>query len=386
MMGARGDLIVHTAVLLPRHYTDEQWFEHERNTLFATSWIFVGMAGDVARPDDYFRVELAGLDVIVQNCDGQLRAFVNSCSHRHARIHEELRGNRRLVCPYHGWSYDGEGRPAGIPHRENFPEVCARPGDFALRQLELQTVGLFIFVRTAGDGAPLRTYLSQAWGFLERVSASLDAVLDDFSGTLASNWKIAIENALEGYHVPLIHRSTLGAINQFSAQREDIVDHLPDDNGHSWMINAANAEWLRRWQRFEQAIGSWPFKFDHYVHQLVFPNLTVTSFLGYSFHIQRFQPDAVNRTTVHSRIYAARCSNQSAEGNRILRRIYEENREFTHRVFAEDQRACKLTYLGALQARRPAVLAQHLEKRIAHFQLAYLSVLPDAAPAGSGSS
>ncbi len=359
----------------PEHYRDPAIFEAERAGMFSRSWTFVGLANELPKPNDYVRVPVAGRDVILQNCGGQLRAFVNSCSHRHARIHEEPCGNRKLICPYHGWTYNDEGIPTGIPKRENFPEVCANPAQFALRQLEVKCAGAFIFARMLPDGPPLEAYLGDSRQFLIKAGAGLDVCIEQFRGTVDANWKVVIENSLEGYHVPMVHRETLGAINQFSLRDDEIVDYLPEDDGHSYMINSANPEWLRRWKRFEGALGESRFKFDHYVHQLIFPNLTVTSFLGYSFHIQCFRPVSVGQTEVHSRIYSVRSEGQTEEGARIMRTVYDEGKRFTRAVFAEDQRVCNLTYEGLQDADHRAVLADHLEKRIAHFQRFYLKAL-----------
>lgn len=343
-----------TALTAPHHYFDPDMFALERERIFARSWIFAGLAHDACAPNDYFRIEIAGQDIIVQNCGGQIRAFANICSHRHSQIHEENFGNRPLVCRYHGWAYDDHGIPTGMPGMENFPQVCSNPAQFALQQFEVECAGSFIFVRLIPAPATLKEFLGDGFTFLERASQGLHENMDEFQGCLAANWKVVIENALEGYHVPTVHRSTLGAINQFSANKMDIVDHLPAGSGHSFMVNQANSEWLERWRKFERALGSWPFKFEYYVHRLFFPNLTVTSFMGYSFHIQRFQPDDVGRTTVFSRIYSVHCQDQSAKGAAIMRSVYDEGRRFTRKVFDEDRHACERVYLG---------MKTHVDKR-----------------------
>jgi len=359
----------------PLHYLSVDEFDKEKSRVFSRMWIFVGMANEIPNPNDYLRARVAGKEIIAQNCNGEIRAFLNVCSHRHSRIHEAPCGNRKLICPYHGWSYDDGGVPTGIPAKENFPQVCANPARFALRQFEVSLAGHFIFVRLVPGGPDLKDHLGHAHEFLVNTSSGLNRNMDEFQGTIAANWKVVVENALEGYHVGMVHRATLGAIKQLSTRRQDIVDHLPPDNGHSYMINRANEVWLAKWQRYERALGRWPFKFDHYVHQLIFPNLTVTSFMGYSFHIQSFQPDAVGSTTVHSRVYSVHCKDQSEKGESIMRTVYEEGKQFTRKVFSEDQHACELTYLGIHEAEKPAVLANDLEKRIAHFQGAYLRAM-----------
>ena len=354
----------------PRLYTDPRVFERERAQLFGKEWIFAGLANELALNNDYIRVPHMGRDVIVQNCKGILRAFLNSCSHRHSQIHVQPRGNRPMVCPYHGWAYDDRGVPTGIPCREEFPDVCANPQAFRLHELELARAGQFIFLRESDGGADLRTFLGEAFMFLEQVSAALGETLDETFGTVRANWKIVIENSLEGYHVPLVHRGSLDAIAQLSREMGAVQDFLPR-SGHSYMHNKASASWLKRWTPMRQNIGSWPFEFDHYVHQLVFPILTVTSFLGYSFHIQRFHPDAVDSTTVHSRICASTFTNQTERGSRILANLFRENVDFTHRIFEEDRGACERVQAGSLSATRNSVLASKLEQRVADFRHTY---------------
>jgi len=346
--------------------------------MFSNSWAFAGLANEISSPDDYFLIDLAGRNLIVQNCAGKIRAFVNSCSHRHARIHDAPRGNRKLICPYHGWTYDDSGLPAGMPAAEQFPQVLANRENYSLTQCELECAGHFIFIRLQTGGPRLRDFLGPAFDFLRNTSIGLDKKMDEFRGTISANWKVLIENALEGYHVPIVHRATLGAIRQFSTKPSDVVDHLPNDSGHSYMVNRASQDWLARWRKFESALGRWPFRFEHYVHQLIFPNLTVTSFMGYSFHIQRFHPDSVDQTTIDSRIYSVRCKDQNERGIAIMRSVYDEGKRFSQKVFEEDRRICEIVQCGLHQATRPAVLANHLEKRIAHFQQNYLLALDGA--------
>lgn len=358
----------------PRDYVSAARFTREAEQLFPRTWVFAGLAADIASPDDFLRFPVAGRDVIVHNFGGEFRAFINACSHRHSLIHTEPRGHRPLVCPYHGWAYDIRGVPTRIPLPEEFPQISANPEAFRLKPVELDRAGQFIFVRITPGGASLAEFLGEAGYFLERVSQALGPRLDEFSSTINANWKVVIENSLEGYHVPLVHRDTLGANQQFSRDRTDIIDHLVP-TGHSYMTNTANARWLKRWKTHAMETGSWPLSFDHYVHRLVFPMLTVTSFLGYSFHIQRFHPDAHNATTVHSCIQASVFSGQSERGRRTMDAIFRENIDFTRRIFEEDRRACELTHAGVMQSSSPAVFAETLEQRVADFRRTYLQAL-----------
>src|ERR1700733_7788677 len=89
-------------------YTDAAVLAAEQERVFARSWHFVGLKSSLAEPDDWIAIEIAGRGITIQNFDGELRGFRNVCSHRHARLRAECRGNGLLRCPYHGWTYNGE--------------------------------------------------------------------------------------------------------------------------------------------------------------------------------------------------------------------------------------------------------------------------------------
>ena len=113
--------------------------------------------------------------------------------------------------------------------------------------------------------------------------------------------------------------------------------------------------------------------FEHYTHHLIFPNLTVTSFMGYSFHIQRFDPTAPELTTVHSRTTGVDFEGGTEMGRKIIERIYADGHAFTDKVFGEDGGICAKVQAGLRNAQRLAVLGQGIEDRVLHFQRAYVA-------------
>lgn len=356
----------------PQLYCDPQIFDQERQGLFAEQWIFAGMAHQLRQHNDFIRVDLLGRDVIIQNLRDKLVAFVNVCSHRHSIIHDAPSGNRSLTCPYHSWHYNAEGIPTGIPCKKAFPLVTANPEAYKLQSLELARAGDFIFLRVNPGEQTLPSFLGDAMGFLEQVSAALGTCIDVHESSIQANWKLVIENSLEGYHVPFVHRTSLAKSSeiQFSQDEKDSQDFMPE-TGHSAVHNHANEKWLQRWSRYQKDIGQWPFMFEHYVHQLVFPNLTVTSFLGYSFHVQHFRPLAHDLTSVHSSIYSTRFDGQSARGKVLMQSIQTENIGFTHQVFDEDKTACERTQRGSAQASRPSIPGEIIEQRVSDFRKTY---------------
>jgi phenylpropionate dioxygenase-like ring-hydroxylating dioxygenase large terminal subunit len=261
--------------------------------------------------------------------------------------------------------------PVGIPQKQAFPEVVAAPENFKLTEFPCETVGQFIFVRIANEGQTLQNYLGNQFDFLLRASQGMAGIQDEFRQDVEANWKVVIENSLEGYHVPAVHAGTFMQENGMGKE-ESAPRFFLDDPLHSYLEHAAHPDWTIRFARMGAKVGEWPWRFEHYTHHFVFPNLTVTSFMGYSFHIQRFEPTSVDVTTVHSRTVGVEFKNSTMVGRKMMELIYAEGHEFTRKVFAEDAMICKKVKQGLKNAERLAVLAIGLEDRVRHFQQAYL--------------
>jgi phenylpropionate dioxygenase-like ring-hydroxylating dioxygenase large terminal subunit len=109
-----------TARAMPKSvYTSPAFLDAERTHIFGKEWYCVGRASSLKEPGDYIAFELAGEPLmVIRGMDGQIRCQSNVCLHRMSTILEG-RGNRRIItCPYHGWSYETDGRL-------RYPEGCA---------------------------------------------------------------------------------------------------------------------------------------------------------------------------------------------------------------------------------------------------------------------
>jgi choline monooxygenase len=370
-----------TALISPAHYCDRKYHSRELQNLFRKSWLFAGLKHEL-QGRVHLGVQLGETSVLLL-CDetGTPRAYLNVCSHRHAQICGIGKHEGAIRCPYHSWVYNRDGIPTGIPQRAAFPDVAANPENYRLMEFPCEAVGEFIFVRLSRQGATLREYLGNQHAFLERASIGMNGVLDEFRQDVPANWKVVIENSLEGYHIPSVHSGTFGQVTGMSREESAPVFVL-DDPRHSHLEHRAEQQWLDQFSRQERKIGQWPWRFEHYTHHLIFPNLTVTSFMGYSFHVQRFEPTAATLTTVHSRTVGVTFENQNEMGRKMMAHIHADGHAFTRRVFDEDGSICAKVQAGIQQAVRPAVIGKGLEDRIAHFQRAYRSAM--AEPSSDG--
>jgi phenylpropionate dioxygenase-like ring-hydroxylating dioxygenase large terminal subunit len=344
----------------------------ELQGLFRQSWVFAGLLLELQGLAHQV-LRLGDTEVLLQ-CDssGTPRAFLNACAHRHAQLCSLGKHTGPVRCPYHGWVYDREGVPVGIPGKQAFPEVVAQPEQHRLTEFNCEAAGQFVFVRLASEGPGLRDWLGNEYEFLERASQGMCGITDEFQKDVDANWKVVIENSLEGYHVPAVHSKTFMQVDGMSREETAPLFFL-DDPRHSHLEHTASAAWISSFARLERKVGLWPWRFEHYTHHLIFPNLTVTSFMGYSFHIQRFDPTAPELTTVHSRTTGVNFEGGTEMGRKMMERIYADGHAFTHMVFGEDSGICAKVQSGLRNAQRLAVLGEGVEDRVLHFQRAYVA-------------
>ncbi|MBZ5726444.1 MAG: Rieske 2Fe-2S domain-containing protein [Acidobacteriia bacterium] len=191
-----------------RWYTDPAFLEAERRSVFARTWQAVGRADQVAVPGNYLACEIAGEPVLVtRGQDARLRAFSNVCRHRGAVLAEGAGQANVIRCPYHAWTYALDGRLLGQPEFDGVADwdrsrVC-------LPQFAAETWGPFVFVNQDRAAPPL----AEVWGAIPGEIAALGcpierlrwAVRRDY--VIACNWKVYIDNYLEGYHLPAAHPS-----------------------------------------------------------------------------------------------------------------------------------------------------------------------------------
>jgi choline monooxygenase len=189
-----------------RWYIEPGILDLEKEKVFWRTWQAVGHARKVAKPGDYFACEVLGEPLVVtRGEDGVLRAFSNVCRHRASTVADREGNCRTLRCPYHGWTYGLDGKLLGQPEFEGVNDwdrsaVC-------LPAVTLETWGPFVFVKVAPAGPPLAEVLGD-------IPAQARALGCDFEKlhfyqrrdyVVNCNWKVYIDNYLEGYHVPAAH-------------------------------------------------------------------------------------------------------------------------------------------------------------------------------------
>jgi phenylpropionate dioxygenase-like ring-hydroxylating dioxygenase large terminal subunit len=200
-------LVAHTLATVTNPwnwYSDREVWALEQERIFARSWQYVGHAGMVERPGDFFAASAGRIPIVVTHAeDGETRAFVNVCRHRGSTVAEGAGNRRTLQCPYHAWTYGLDGRLRAAP-RADFDV-----GEVGLAQVRLERWGLFLFVNPDEEATSLSDTLGDVPAQVAALGLDVDALRFHHRSewSVAANWKVVCENFLECYHCAVAHPS-----------------------------------------------------------------------------------------------------------------------------------------------------------------------------------
>ncbi len=347
-----------------RAYWDQEQFDAELTQL-RSLWQFAGFAHQLREHNDFLVREIGGRSVVVQNFQGELHAFQNVCSHRFSRIQTASCGNRALQCPYHGWTYNADGIPAGIPKRPRFddltPESCDK---LRLERWRVASCGNLVFVTQNLAAAPLAEHLGDAYSTIERLTSALGELVDTNEIHIEANWKILVENTLESYHVNFVHEETFRRLGAGDGQ-------FGWQGLHSSWSTSVSADLIKAMARPLKTLAARPFPVDGYFHQLVFPNVTLATTFGTTFGIQHFEPLTPTSSRFTSYVFATALPAATPLQETILKTLSLSAVDFNRRVFEEDRVVCEFVQQGSRETERQGMLSDE-EARVGAFQRAYL--------------
>ena len=191
-------------------YTSEAFYEREIERMFKHNWNFIGREDELPQPGDYIALDLFGEGIfIVRDKAGRLGAFANTCRHRGTKLLQGRGRRSAIVCPYHSWTFALSGElvaAAGMERTEGFDKR-----NYGLIPLRLETWEGFVFINFDERADTLRDYLGNLPEYLASHSLRDMVCVRRKEYDLACNWKIYLENAMEEYHTPTVHKLSIGA-------------------------------------------------------------------------------------------------------------------------------------------------------------------------------
>ncbi|MCE2470571.1 MAG: Rieske 2Fe-2S domain-containing protein [Anaerolineae bacterium] len=254
-----------------RWYTEPEFLALEAEKIFYKTWQPVGRVEDVLRVGDFFSCEVLDQPlVVVRNKAGELRSFYNVCPHR-AAVVAHGRGNRKsLQCKYHGWTYDLDGRLLRAPEFEGVNDWDAQT--VCLHSVQVEAWGPWVFVNLDPSAAPMASIYGDIAGEIAAAGFNLSEMrlVERRDYLIDCNWKVYVDNYLEGYHLPIAHPGLFREVDYdqyrvdtyryYSKQHAPIRDVDPGEARDRRYVRSGDAE--------EDALYYW-----------IFPNVMLNVYL-----------------------------------------------------------------------------------------------------------
>ncbi|MCJ2180031.1 aromatic ring-hydroxylating oxygenase subunit alpha [Novosphingobium album (ex Hu et al. 2023)] len=254
-------------------YSDPEFFEVEKERVFAPSWQVVCHVSDIPEPGDWHTLDYIGESVIVtRGLDGEVRAFTNVCRHRGSRIVDGSHGcAKKLVCPYHAWTYELDGRLSGVPDSASYPDFDR--ASHGLAKVDVEIWRGFIFVRLVDDGGPS---VGQMMAPYEAMVApyrfeELKALGRVTMRPRTVNWKNIGDNYSDGLHIPVAHPGLTRLFGKgYGIEAERYADRMWGD-----LVDQPSANWSERlYQNLLPPVPHLPAdKQRHWVYFKLWPNV-----------------------------------------------------------------------------------------------------------------
>ena len=211
------DLVEHVMKLPASVYTDPDRFKVEVDRIFKRLPLMLAPSCEIPNPGDFKTMQVAGIPILLQRGqDGTVRSFFNSCSHRGTNVATAETGNAsRFTCPYHGWTFGQDGALIAIASAHDFGEIDK--SCYGLTALPVAERAGLIF----GSVDPHSTLDIDAFlcGY-DRLLANFhfkDWYFFSKRRLVGPNWKIAYDGYLDLYHLPVLHKNSLGGPRGFNA-------------------------------------------------------------------------------------------------------------------------------------------------------------------------
>ena len=323
-------------------YTSPEYQMIEREKIFKDKWTVIGVASSVPNQGDAKPYNLLGIPlVILRDRDNKIRVFHNVCSHRGFKLLSKACTLKNVLrCPYHSWSYDFEGKLIATPHIGGFNIHESEKFDKSksnLKEIRSKVWMDIIFININNNEIEFNEYikpLEDRWSkFISKQDQNSLVRSKDygyFNLNVKSNWKFAIENYCESYHLPTIHPE-LNKVSNISEHYH--IQGLPNrfagqgSKKYSQLIKGNKT--FNNFKNWQKDLS----KNSEYI--ALFPNVMIGLHIDH-FYAFWLEPISINETKEHLVMYYV--GDNSANGNE-LKNMRKENSNFWKGVMSEDIKA-----------------------------------------------
>ncbi|MDC1249450.1 Rieske 2Fe-2S domain-containing protein [Planktomarina sp.] len=317
-----------TVAMPPEMYHNDYILKLEQDKIFRNEWICVGRTGDVPNTGDYLTWHIQDQPIlVVRQPDGSIGAYSNTCRHRMMRLLEGQGTCKRIVCPYHAWTYDLSGQLIGAPYMDR--TVGFKKGDIKLPEIRSEIWEGWIYVTLNAQARPVKEKLANLHPLIAQYNSAdyVSIVLKDVEWK--ANWKHLSENFMEGYHLPVAHRATVGG---FCPLNETEFPKSDSDENFTYQIytKGENAPVGNAHPSNTSLKGKWR---NTSVLPTVFPSHMFSLAPDHIWYLS-IQPNGVDKVTIR---HGAAIAPEVLENHPDPDAFLESTRKFLSQVQEEDR-------------------------------------------------
>jgi phenylpropionate dioxygenase-like ring-hydroxylating dioxygenase large terminal subunit len=261
-------------------YFDPEFHALEVERILRPSWQIVCHESDIAQSGEFRTLDYLGESVIaIRGGDGQIRAFSNVCRHRAMRLLEGPSGcTKKLVCPYHAWVYETDGRLSGVPMRSDYPALRLEAN--GLHPVSIEVWRGFVFVRLEDTGFPSVAEMMAPYGHEAAPYRFEDMrrIGDVRMRPRAVNWKNVGDNYSDNLHIPVSHGGLSRIFgDSYQIEASDWADRMSGE-----LVDASSANfWERFYQRHLPRVDHLPDSAQRrWLYYKLWPNMAFDIYAG----------------------------------------------------------------------------------------------------------
>jgi p-cumate 2,3-dioxygenase alpha subunit len=225
-------------------YRSDQVFQREREVVWGRGWLYLGHETEIPEPGDFKVRSLAGKPLIfTRDAEGEIHVFLNSCPHRGTVLCRESEGTtKHFQCFYHAWTFRTNGEVSSIPDQAAYHADEKFRASMSLRPVA--RLGIhegYVFISFNADVPPLREHLGEAADYMTMIEQQHVGGMRTLPGaqlySVLGNWKLAVENAMDGYHFSPTHNTFVGYLRESGFAVTDDDQYAYNlGNGHSLLV------------------------------------------------------------------------------------------------------------------------------------------------------
>ncbi len=356
-------------------YSNDDFFELEKEKIFLPSWQLVCHTSDLDSPGRYVTFEFFNEKAFVIRTDtGEIKAFHNVCRHRAHILLGDIEGecDGRIVCPYHGWTYDLTGKRIAMGHPTTFSDHDAE--QFGLVAIDCEIYHGFVFIRFRSEGDSVASRMKpvdeEFAAYRTEDMVNIDPDDNFWMMEVEVNWKNAAENFLEDYHFFIGHKG-LAALMEDEYDREGhgsdvarLSHQMRELPKHNWSVE----KYHNLLPDIEHLPGNMKRRWTYYG---LYPNVYFDFYPDKMDFFQIIPVDA-NRSVLRGRTY------ELEDTSRLMTAVRYLNDRINHRVQVEDNFLTESVQHGISSSSYTAGILSDKEVLVKHFGEFIRSKIPEA--------